>query len=115
MTKREEFGLTFEKKVVEGNVHFSCKRQGLVNDFDYLQFLTFLNSGETDDLIEEINLAQTGENYNQYPISEGYSHYHLIISETNFIVGHYPGGPSISVSLEDIKQLLLEWKGFIES
>jgi hypothetical protein len=115
MTKREEFGLTFEKKVVEGNVHFSCKRHGIVNDLNYLQFLTFLTIGETDDLIDEINLAQTGGNYNENPTSDGYAHYHLRISDTIFKVGNYPGGPSISVSLEDIKQLLMEWKEFIES
>jgi len=114
MTRREEYNLIFLRKIIEGEEIFSCTKIGQVDEYSYLQFLSFLNLNETIDLINELEFIENSEPFDEFPSSDGYSHFKIQLSNTDFSIGDHNGPLPLTIPIADIKQLLLEWKTFIE-
>jgi hypothetical protein len=115
MSKRVEYQLEFTKIQLQGKIYDDCTRNTPEHKTSYLgQFMSTLYVEEIDGLIEEIEAAQNGLYFEEFPQSEGYEHCEVQIIPPNFLFG-----PSACLSdeipLEDMRLLLLEWKEFKQS
>lgn len=111
MTKREFFGLNFYKvRDAFGDINYFCERE-IVGNYSGLQILNFLNDGEVDYFIEEIVRALNNGIYPEiFLYTDGIGTDEVKIIPPNMIIND-----TCTVSLVDMKALLLEWKDFINS
>ncbi len=109
LTKREQYGLTFSKWVEPTNqkIYNLCRRDE-VGIYSHLTFIDYLNVGELNAIIEEITNAQNGQLYDSLPSSDSYENISLELIFPNVIIEEV-----LTVSMEDFKELLLEWIDFI--
>lgn len=112
MTKKEQFQLTFSKVRSSYGTNYYCARKiDPPNDYNELVFLSFVGSSSVDFLIAQINGALNGTNYDDEPISDAWADLDIKITSTSFIIND----DMLSIPLQDMKDLLLEWKTFINS
>jgi hypothetical protein len=109
MTKREEYGLTFSKWVEPTNqkIYNLCRRDE-VGIYSHLVFIDQLDLSELNSIIDEIKKAINGEDYNDLPTSDSYENISLELIFPNVIIEE-----DLTISMEDFKELLLEWIDFI--
>jgi hypothetical protein len=109
LTKREQYGLTFSKWVEPTNqkIYNLCRRDE-VGIYSYLVFIDQLDLSELNSIIDEITKAINGEGYNDLPTSDSYKNISLELIFPNVIIEE-----DLTVSMEDFKELLLEWIDFI--
>ena len=109
MTKREFFGLDFYRiKDAFGRVDNICKRE-VVGNFSGLQILSSLSKSEVDYFIEEIDRALDKGIYPEvFLYSDGIDSDEVKIVPPNMVING-----TCTISLVDMKSLLLEWKSFV--
>ena len=109
MTKREQYGLSFYKIITSnGNIRHLCKTDR-TDAYSNLIVIRFLNSIEAQGLIDEITRALAGEFFEPFFTSDGVESEDIDLVYPNVIVN------GTSVSMQDMKDLLLEWLSFINS
>ena len=110
MTKREEYGLSFYKwKDIEtGKLYPICKREK-VGSLSNLQLLSRLDSTDTQILIDEIFKAQANLPYDNFPSSDSYEDILIEYNYPNVIIDGI-----FTISMNDFRELLEEWKNFIQ-
>ena len=113
MTKREEFELTFKKSTLGGVLFYDC--YGNSQNNQSLLIATTLdgyNKIEVETLLEEIELAETGGEYEEFyqPDSLGGS-FRILIYPPNV---HIANG-EFTISLQSLKELLKEWLEFLKT
>ena len=114
MSKKDEYGLEFIKIASNGEVGYNCVRKnGIVDKNNLLQFLTYLNLSRTELLLKEVNYyLNNTPNTSWGPYnSMALEHIDLQINFPNFIIDQQ----SYLFPLVDIKDLLQEWKLFLQS
>ena len=79
-----------------------------INEFSVFQFIGRLNSGECQFLIEEIEKAENGFQYDNLPTSDSYEDIRVNYVFPNVIIDDI-----LTVSMSDFKELLQEWLTFI--
>jgi hypothetical protein len=111
MTKQEQYGLTFYNWVSpeNGNRRPMC-RQDVIDDFSFLQVINYFSINETKFLIEELEKAINGEQYDNYPSSQSFDDLWMEL--------HYPNVHIFEtdvIPMTDFKELLEEWLSFRQS
>lgn len=112
MTKKEEFGLDFNKIFVNGQYVFECRRKdGIVDDYNYLQFISCLDIESTQFLLGDITDTIVSQNpVREYTQPSGLcDDIDLELAYPNFIIEDL-----FSIPLVDMKILLEEWLDFIQ-
>ncbi len=109
LTKREKYGLTFTKWVdpTSQKIYNICRRDE-VDIYSHLVFIDQLDLSELNSIIDEITKAINGDDYNDLPTSDSYENISLELVFPNVIIEE-----DLTVSMEDFKELLLEWIDFI--
>ena len=108
LTKREEYNLEFYNVLNPNNnsINHICKSNS-DDSLIQLQFMDQLKKVEIEYLIDEITNAQNGEYYEDIPLLD------LVSIEFN-----YPDAVienDLVISMDDLKDLLLEWLDFMNS
>ncbi|PIF45391.1 hypothetical protein CLU96_2396 [Chryseobacterium sp. 52] len=112
MSKKDQYGLDFIKIIEGGNVGYNCiRKNGIVDQNNLLQFLTYLNISGTEILLHEVN-----SHLNSIPDPNPYDsmvleHIDLQIHSLRFIIDKQPD----TFPLADIRDLLKEWLSFLQS
>ena len=118
MSKREEYNLKFNKRIRNnGKVTFDC--EGISSD-GRSQFITTILEGHNDVMevgyfLREIDLALNGqmddldEFWQPDSITDSFR---CFITPPSIILGK---NNNYTLPLQDFKELLLEWKEFLES
>lgn len=115
ISKRDEYQLEFTKIQLQGKIYDDCTRNAPVHELNYLGiFLPSLYVEEIDSFIVEIEAAQNGLDFDEFPRFDGYAHFEVQISPPNFLLGT-SGSTMAEIPLEDMRLLLLEWKEFKQS
>lgn len=114
MSKKEQYGLDFNKLTANGVTKYGCVRiNGIVDQNNDLQFLNYLDISGTEFLLREINsyLNTTPDpSWTTYE-SMVLEHIELYIEYPNFRIDERP----YTFPLIDIRDLLLEWLDFLQS
>lgn len=113
MTKREQYKLNFEKLKIDNSYYrYGCVSSNTtINGSPQLaNLLDVLSDREPDGLLEEVNLALTGGDYEEYYSPDMSSVDNIKITPPNAVINN-----SFTISLIDLKKLLQEWIAFIES
>ncbi len=110
MSKKEQYGLEFIRMSVNGISGCNCLRiNGIVDQNNSLQFLSFLNLEDAQRLIAEIdshlNGVQIGLNI------QFFEHIELEFIGAHLKIDQRP----YTFPLIDIRNLLLEWIEFLQS
>lgn len=110
MTIKEQYKLIFSKMKMEGfSDSFMCTGSSYVNgSLQLATLLRALSDKEPDGLLEEVNLALTGGDYEEYYSIDMSSVDTIRMIPPNAIINN-----SFSISLIDLKQILEEWIYFI--
>jgi hypothetical protein len=111
MSKREQYGLSFYKwtDVKSGKIHYICKREE-VGPFSELQILSRLDVEDSQFLIDEINKAQQGLDYDDIPTSDSIEDILIEYSSPNVSINQI-----LTITMPDFKELLEEWILFINN
>ncbi|RQO69641.1 hypothetical protein DBR43_16350 [Pedobacter sp. KBW06] len=111
MTKREQYGLTFSHWVSPGNGQRTpmC-RKDVIDDFSFLQVINYFSINETKFLIEELEKAINGEQYDNYPSSQLFDDLWMELHHPNVHIYE-----TDVIPMTDFKELLEEWLCFLQS
>jgi len=113
MTKREQYNLNFEKLKINGSYfRFGCSSYNALihGSLQLSSLLDVLSNREPDGLLEEVNLALSGQCFEDIYRPDGSSIDKVEIFPPNAIVND-----SFTISLIDLKELLEEWISFVEN
>ncbi|WP_131707592.1 hypothetical protein [Chryseobacterium angstadtii] len=114
MSKKDQYGLEFLKVTTNGEIGFQCIwKNGIVDENNLLLFLNYLNISRTEFLLQEVNYYL---NTVPDPDWEPYDslvleHIDLQINYPEFIIDGQPA----TFPVADIRDLLQEWLGFLQS
>lgn len=113
MTKREEYGLEFYKLSSDVATAYNCRRMdGIVDQNNDLQFLSYLDRASTEFLLREVNaFLNTNEPDRSIYESMVLEHFDLDIEYPEFRINKMP----YTFFLADIKDLLEEWLDFLNT
>lgn len=110
MSRRQEYNLNFNK--VNSSVFsplFICiGNENTAGSLELASLLRSISDKESDGLLEEVNLALTGGDYEEYYSPDGSAVDTIKITPPNAIYNDY-----YTISLFDLKELLEEWIDFI--
>lgn len=111
MTKREFFRLNFYKvRDTFGDIIFFCERE-VIGNYSELQILSHLSKNEIDGFLHDIDYDLISGVFPEIFIySDGIGADEVKIIPPNMIINDI-----CTISLVDMKALLLEWKDFINS
>lgn len=113
MTKREQYGLEFNKLTINGATGYNCfRKNGIVDQNNDLQFLSYLDLSRTEFLLREVNAFLNNATYPDETVYESMvlEHIELDIEYPNFRIEKKPH----TFPLADIKDLLQEWLDFLD-
>ena len=114
MSKKEEYGLEFNKLTSNGvTIHGCVRKNGIVDQNNDLQFLNYLDISGTEFLLREVNSylnTRPNPNWTTYE-SMVLEHIELYIEYPNFRIDN---GPYV-FPLSDIRDLLQEWLDFLNT
>ncbi len=110
MTKREQYGLIFEKRDIKGiGIFYSAEQKIPGDDYSVLTYIDRLSVPEVEGFIEDLNISlNQGSNYD-----DGYSSNSI---EDISIMYDYPNvniEDILIISMVDMRDLLIEWLDFI--
>lgn len=114
MSKKEQYGLEFNKSTTNGVTRYGCiMKNGIVDQYKVLQFITFLDIEKTEFLLRDINAyLNTTPNPNwekdECMVLEDIP---LSIEYPNFRIYEEP----FTFPLTDIRDLLQEWLAFLQT
>lgn len=108
MTKKEQFGLSFHYRIDPRGMKKPQCTSKTVNANSHLTLLNFLDFEETESLIDDIERAQGGLQYDQYPSSDSYDFIEIYLNYPNVTIDGV-----LTVSMIDFKELLKEWQVFL--
>ena len=114
MSKKDHYGLEFLKVIADGNVGYNCiRKDGIVDENNLLQFLSYLDKSGTELLLKEIS------HYLNDTENLDYATYESMVLEHIDLKIEYPylvidGQPKV-FPLTDIRDLLQEWFLFLQS
>lgn len=113
MTKQEEYQLKFERfKDSDGDMHFWCEHLGSSSLYEfYANFLINIDFSLSTHIIQEIQSAQNGQYFEPFQGPDSLvDEDEIEISPPNIILNN----GEWSVSMNDFKELLEEWKDFVK-
>lgn len=113
MTKQELYKLNFEKlNIKDWGIRYGCTSysNNVTGSSQLASLLDTLSDREPDYLLEEINLALSGGDYEEYYSPDMSGVESVRISPPNAIIND-----DFSISLIDLKELLEEWIEFVEN
>jgi hypothetical protein len=113
MTKREQYGLRFERIKSDGfSAYFSCSPSSNINGSGELALLLdLLSDNEPRFLLDEVQLAITGGVFEEYYSPDNAQGYNGVrLAPPNAIIHN-----SFTIPLIELKALILEWITFVES
>lgn len=114
MSKKDQYGLDFIKITANGNTGHNCiRKNGIVDQNNLLQFLSYLDSSRTEYLLQEINFYLNTTPDPDWTLYDSMvlEHINLQIDYPKFIID----GQSHTFPLADIRHLLMEWLMFLKS
>ena len=113
MTIKDKYQLSFDKKNENGKVMFVCNNLGNVDSQRIANKINQMHLIECEGLVTEIIKAQKGNYFEEYfalDKDEASDEDELKISPPNVIINLYT-----KISLEDMKNLLMEWVNFVKT
>ena len=110
MSKKEQYGLDFTKSTTNGVTRYGCiMKNGIVDQYNDLQFLNYFDIVDTQDMIIEINShligSQIGLNV------QFFEHIELEFVGDQLRIDEQP----YTFPLTDIRDLLIEWLAFLQT
>ena len=110
MSRREQYMLTFQKwrNPDDGEIVNLC-RKAVVDNYSFLQIIEDFSIAEIHSLINNIENAQNGLQYNDLFLAGRVDEdLDVMIAPPNFLIG-----ATCSLPLQHMKELLQEWLDFI--
>ncbi|WP_294282666.1 hypothetical protein [uncultured Chryseobacterium sp.] len=110
---KEQYGLEFYKLSSDGSTSYHCRRkEGIVDQNNSLQFLSYLDRAGTEYLLREVNLfLNTDDPDRSMYESMVLEHIELDIEYPDFRIDKLP----YTFPLADIEDLLQEWLDFLQA
>ncbi len=111
MSKREQFDLTFYKKLFDGQIYYECSSNHHHNDYSSLCFISRLSKFESVSLRNDLKQCIDFETN----VDEGFFSDSV---EDRSIIYQFPNvniDDILIISMLDLKELLDEWHIFIDS
>lgn len=110
MSKKEQYGLEFNKSTTNGRTIYGCVRKnGIVDQYNDLQFLNYLDKVDTQDMITEINSHLNGS---QIGLNvQFFEDIKLDFVGDQLRIDERPD----TFPLSDIRDLLIEWLEFLHT
>lgn len=114
MSKKELYGLEFNKLTNNGKTKYGCiRKDGIVDQKNTLQFINNLDIKKTEFLLREVNSYLNATPDPSWTVYESMvlEHIELHIEYPNFRIDERP----YTFPLSDIRDLLQEWLAFLQS
>ena len=110
MSKKDQYGLDFLKITSGDTIGYNCiRKDGIVDNNNLLQFISYLNVSDTQKLIDQIEAKL--DNRQSTLNVQFFDHIDLDFQDSQLVIDSQPH----TFPLADIKELLEEWLVFLQS